>query len=186
VYLHGLLVRPAGGLQVGDPDFVSTDYGSFEPVCAVPGETEESVWRRFLQKIESLAGQGSIAVYIYSPAERVMLRRLKNAYGGSDALTVFEAAMIDMCKVVKRSVILPTDGDGLKTVAQHLGFEWRDPDPGGGQSITWWKQYLDDPAANASLRERVVAYNEDDVRATFAIRDWLARFSLTEKLRDNA
>lgn len=176
VYLHGLLIRPTGGRQVGDADFVAADYGSFEPVCAVAGESEESVWMRFLQKIESLVAHGSIAVYIYSPAERVMLRRLKTAYGGSEALAVFEAAIIDMCKIVKRSVIFPTDGDGLKAIAHHIGFEWRDPDPGGGQSITWWKRYLEDPIANAWLAERVVTYNEDDVRATFAIRDWLVRF----------
>ena len=173
VYLHGLLIRPTGGRPFGDPRFTSADFGSFEPIIAGPTESEESVWNRFLQKVEQLTRLGSFSVLIYSPHERGVLRRLKAAYGGSEALERFEAAMIDLCKVVKRSVILPTDGDGLKVVAKHIGFKWRDSDPGGSQSIGWWKEYVEDPINNEALRDRVIDYNEDDVRASFAIRDWL-------------
>ncbi|MEO8036802.1 MAG: TM0106 family RecB-like putative nuclease [Acidobacteriota bacterium] len=145
VYLHGLLIRPSGSTPFGDPKFADTDFGSFEPVCAASNETEESVWRRFLVKIEALVKLGSFSVLIYSPHERSVLRRLRTQFGGSDALTQFESAIIDLCKVVRRSVVLPIDGDGLKSVAQFINFHWRDASPGGAQSITWWKAYLQDP-----------------------------------------
>lgn len=148
----------------------------FDPVCATHPETEAEVWRRFLVKVEDWTSRGSFVVYIYSPHERGVLRRLKKAYGGSDALERFEAAIVDLCKAVKRSVVLPTDSDGLKTVATHIDFHWRDTTPGGAQSITWWNEYWSEPAARSALRDRVLAYNEDDVRATFAVRDWLERF----------
>jgi predicted RecB family nuclease len=43
----------------------------------------------------------------------------------------------------------------------------------------WWSDYLRDPVANAALRERVLRYNEDDVRASFVVRDWLTTFCAT-------
>lgn len=181
VYLHGLLVRPAGGRTFGDTEFTDADFGSFEPVCATHRDTEETVWQRFLAKIEALTAHGSFVVYIYSPHERGVLRRLRETYGGSDALTKFEEGIVDLCAIAKRSVVFPTDADGLKTIAKYVNFHWRDVDPGGSQSITWWKSYLADPEANDALRERVLAYNEDDVRATFAIRDWLGAFGRTRQ-----
>ena len=62
-----------------------------------------------------------------------------------------------------------------EALARYVGFEWRDEDPGGSQSMAWWAEYIDDPVGKVALRARVIAYNEDDVRATFALRDWLER-----------
>jgi len=85
-------------------------------------------------------------------------------------------------RVRPSAAVLPTDGRGLKTIAQWIGFEWRDEDPGGAQSMAWWKEYLDNPVAKTALRNRVIAYNEDDLRATFVVRDWLERFCGTRRL----
>ncbi|MBB1045490.1 TM0106 family RecB-like putative nuclease, partial [Dietzia sp. DQ11-44] len=69
-----------------------------------------------------------------------------------------------------------TSGLGLKVVAPVAGFHWRDPDAGGEQSIGW---YRDAQASRGverdSGRERILAYNEDDVRATRAVREWISR-----------
>lgn len=127
----------------------------------------------FLEKLEDLTSHGTFVVFIYSPREKGVLRRLRREHGGSAALTRSRNRSSTSAKIVKRSVILPTDGDNLKIVAKHTGFEWRDPTPGGAQSITWWSEYWADPATNAAQRARVLAYNEDDVRSTLAIRDWL-------------
>ncbi|MBB1035620.1 TM0106 family RecB-like putative nuclease, partial [Dietzia sp. CQ4] len=68
-----------------------------------------------------------------------------------------------------------TSGLGLKVVAPVAGFHWRDPDAGGEQSIGW---YRDAQASRGverdSGRERILAYNEDDVRATRAVREWIS------------
>ena len=56
-------------------------------------------------------------------------------------------------------------------VAVHgAGFAWRDEDPGGLQSQLWFEQAV---AGDRAAEERLLAYNEDDVRATKAIRSWL-------------
>ena len=66
-------------------------------------------------------------------------------------------------------------GHGLKIVACHgAGFAWRDEDPGGLQSQLWYEQAVHgDPAERAEATARLLAYNEDDVRASLAVRKWL-------------
>jgi uncharacterized protein len=176
VYLHGLLVRPMAARKRGTPGFVESDYGTFEPICAEYPETEADVWARFLAKLVDLETRGTYVTYIYSPHERGVLRRLRGTYGGSPALDRFEASIVDLRRIVVDSVIFPTDGNGLKTIAAYVDFHWRDPDPGGAQSITWWTSYWANPEQHLVARSRVLEYNEDDVRATFAVRDWLEQF----------
>lgn len=175
VYLHGLLTRRTGGAAWGTPGFAETAFGVFEPVCAAHPEDEATVWRRFLEKLEELTTRGTYAVYIYSSHERTTLRRLTAAHGSSRALEDFMDHFIDLRSEVRRCLVLPTDGESLKTVAKLAHFAWRDDDPGGGQSIAWWAEYWANPAVKAAARDRVLRYNEDDVRASFVVRDWLVK-----------
>jgi predicted RecB family nuclease len=177
VYLHGILTRRRGAPAWGAPGFADAAFGVFEPVCADYPEDERAVWQRFLGKLDELRSRGTYAVYIYSSHERTTLRRLIAAYGGSRALDDFIEHMIDLRKEVTRCVVLPTDSETLKAVAQFAKFTWRDDDPGGGQSIAWWSEYWAKPEANSAFRARVLRYNEDDVRASFVVRDWLAQLA---------
>lgn len=72
------------------------------------------------------------------------------------------------------SQFVSTSGLGLKVVAPVAGFHWRDPEAGGEASIGW---YRDAQAARGVERDagrtRILAYNEDDVRATRAVREWI-------------
>ena len=66
-------------------------------------------------------------------------------------------------------------GLGLKLVAAHAGFAWRDEDPGGLNSQRWFADAVHgaDAAVRAAAEARVLAYNEDDVLATRHVRAWL-------------
>lgn len=179
VYLHGLLIRPRAALGFGSDGFTDAAFGTFEPICAEATSTERQVWDAFLAKVAEIDARGTYVVYVYSHHEKTTLRRLAKAYGGAEALDRFIAAFVDLERVMKRSVVMPTDSSSLKAYARFAGFSWRDEDPGGSQSLAWWAEYLRDPRANVHLRERVLRYNEDDVRASFVVRDWLARFGAT-------
>jgi len=71
------------------------------------------------------------------------------------------------------------NGLGLKMVATGLGFTWRDDDPGGANSMAWYEQATQAPDAETQSRNRrrLLEYNEDDVRATLFLRDWLSTHS---------
>ena len=62
-------------------------------------------------------------------------------------------------------------GLGIKKVAPAFGFDWRDEQPGGLQSQVWLQQARDRSSEeHKAARQRILDYNEDDVRATAAIR----------------
>jgi predicted RecB family nuclease len=86
---------------------------------------------------------------------------------------VLGAQLVDMHQVVT-SQIQTAGPAGLKVVAGAAGFRWRDEDPSGEASMAWYEDAIqrDGPLA-APARERLFAYNEDDCRATRALRDWL-------------
>jgi len=162
VYLHGLLFRRRGG------------DAHFAPVCAEAADSEESTWLRFLAQLDALGERDDYVVYVYSHHERSVITRLAARYGSSDSLDAFCRRMVDVHEAARRVAVFPTISTGLKAIARLVGFEWRDEDPGGAESMAWWAQYLRDPAGNVAARDRVLRYNEDDLRATFAIVDWLA------------
>jgi predicted RecB family nuclease len=61
---------------------------------------------------------------------------------------------------------------GLKILARAAGFEWRDDNPSGEASMRWYEAARGSNDAT-SWRQRILEYNEDDCRATQALRDWL-------------
>ena len=78
---------------------------------------------------------------------------------------------VDLYRVFD-SQLITGDRIGLKVVAGLAGFKWRDDDPDGAQSMVWYEQAV---KGDEEARQRLLAYNEDDVRATSALRDWMSR-----------
>ncbi len=80
---------------------------------------------------------------------------------------------IDMHEVVKTQI--QTEGPvGHKVVAKAAGFTRRDENPSGEASLLGSEEASDaaNPTRDAS-RERILTYNEDDCRATRALRAWM-------------
>ncbi|MBP7797355.1 MAG: ribonuclease H-like domain-containing protein [Thermoanaerobaculaceae bacterium] len=79
----------------------------------------------------------------------------------------------DLLWVFRRSIVFTYRATGLITLARYVGFEWRDGDPGGSESMAWRAEYVDDPVGKMAFRNRVITCNEDDVRAAVVLADWL-------------
>lgn len=82
---------------------------------------------------------------------------------------------IDLFGIV-REQFLCAHGKGLKTIAPVAGFRWRDPEAGGENSMRWYRDAvgMDGAPPDPSQRRRLLEYNEDDVRATHALRNWMS------------
>lgn len=76
---------------------------------------------------------------------------------------------VDLYADVKRATEWPTRDFSIKTLATFLGFAWRDADPSGAASIEWFDSWL--RKREADMRERILAYNEDDCRAIAVLLD---------------
>lgn len=182
VYLWGALTRsPDGSVTVPRPGYHPfVCWSSLDP--DTEAELVADLWRHLAEcrRIAADAG-GALRIYCYSDAEARQLRRIVAAApAGSGAPTraELEALLasdewVDLYELVRRVCVAP-DGYSLKRTARWSGFDWRDDDAGGAQSMEW---HLAAAGATADeqerLRQRLLEYNEDDVRATLALREWL-------------
>jgi predicted RecB family nuclease len=79
---------------------------------------------------------------------------------------------IDLHDLAKEQI--QTEGPlGLKQLAVAAGFKWRDVNPSGEASMLWYELALGESPEARTSRQRILDYNEDDCRATKALRDWL-------------
>ena len=93
---------------------------------------------------------------------------------------------IDLHELARRQI--QTDGPlGLKQLAASAGFEWRDVNPSGEASMTWYEvaRHGESREEAQISRQRILDYNEDDCRATKALRDWLNGPATTLAQRDD-
>jgi predicted RecB family nuclease len=119
----------------------------------------------------------SVVVFHYSGYEIAKIIEL--ARREHDELLDWAAAyaeehFVDLLEVVKAHYF-GVSGLGLKLMARHVGFSWRDEDPGGLNSQLWFAEAVHGETAEirAQARRRVLEYNEDDVTATSQVRVWL-------------
>lgn len=178
VYLWGFLVHDT---RTDDPPrFVEfsarNDAGEWHDLDRV----EEGVLAaRAMTWLRSMVESGaSVRVYHYSSYEVVRLARLAESqcHPALDwALAYAREGFCDLFTLMKDHWF-GARGLGLKVVATlGAGFAWRDEEPGGLNSQAWFDEacHAPDPTARAAARQRVLDYNEDDVRATWALRRWL-------------
>ncbi|WIV59481.1 TM0106 family RecB-like putative nuclease [Amycolatopsis nalaikhensis] len=88
---------------------------------------------------------------------------------------VDSAEWVDLFRSVTDQ-FLCSHGKGLKVIAPVAGFSWRDPEAGGEASMRWYRDAvgIDGEVPDDAQRERLLRYNEDDVLATRALREWIS------------
>lgn len=165
VYLHGILVRE----QVDGED--RDEFVHFF-ADGPDGEREAfaDAWR-------FLTADPSAHVFYYSKFERTSYRSLQARYPDVcstdevEALFAPDRATDLYFDVVASSTEWPLGSYGIKPIAKHLGFAWRDADASGAASIAWYDEYLG--SGDPAVRTRIVEYNADDCRATCVLLDAL-------------
>lgn len=163
-YLHGIVERLNGDNAKERFVYFFTDE--------VSNEAERDA---FAQAYAYLAPQESAAIYYYSKYERTQYRNLQKKYpdvcSAEDIERLFDPARaIDLYgDVVIKATEWPTRDHSIKTLAKHLGFEWRDTHPSGAAAVEWFDRWCRerDPA----VKQRILDYNEDDCRATRVLLD---------------
>jgi len=79
--------------------------------------------------------------------------------------------MIDILEVLRPAVVFPLSFYSLKDIASYLGFRWRSDDASGANSVLWFEEWL--KKKSQKMMQKILEYNEDDVRATSHLKQWL-------------
>ena len=161
VYLHGILVVDT-----------QTKTETFIPLVAREPESEATAWNQFQHVV---AHYPNSPVYHFCPYEAQTVRRLAERYGSIIDIDELLGRFVDIHKRIVDAVTLPIESYALKHIARWIGFEWRDSSANGAQSICWYDNWLE--SKDEQYLNDILKYNEDDCRATFWVKRWLANFS---------
>lgn len=155
-YLFGILKVTSEG----------EEYISF---FAESPDQEGKMWSEFVHFIERHI---DTPIYHYGWFEEEVVRRFSAKYGiGEIAREALERNMIDILYVVRPAVIFPLSFYALKDIAGYIGFAWRADDASGANSVIWFEEWL--KKKTPKLLQKILEYNEDDVRATYVLQRWV-------------
>lgn len=163
IYLHGVLVVNK-----------TKETEVFHPLLAEHPEQEAEAWAALVALIQQYP---TAPVYHFCPYEAQTVRRLATEFGlpaGIEVETLL-ARFVDVHKCFTDAVTLPTESYALKHIARWIGFNWRDADANGAQSICWYDDWL--ATGDRQYLTAILRYNEDDCRATYRIKEWLVNFA---------
>ena len=160
-YLLGIVVK----------DTTKSSEPEYKYFLAKNKEEEPEIWKKFLDFLVTLE---DFVIYHYAFYERQVFDRLVLRYGAPSTLVnKFKENTIDLHLKVVESVVLPLYFYSLKDVAKYFGYKWNSPDAGGAESVVWFSEWLD--KKDDSILKKILKYNEDDVRATLLIKEWLSQ-----------
>ena len=170
IYLWGFLVQ-----QADDEAGVYHEFSRFDDL---DDRSEAALAADAFTWLRSVVdATPSVAVFHYSGYEVAKISELARreqdeVFGWAAAYA--EEHFVDLLEIVKAHYF-GVSGLGLKLMARHVGFSWRDEDPGGLNSQLWFAEAVHGNSAElrARARRRVLEYNEDDVIATSQVRAWL-------------
>ncbi len=145
---------------------------TFYPFLAETPEQEGVIWQQFLELVNSY---DDAPIFHFSDYEKDTIKRLGNLYQTPEAqVKHLLSRLIDLHHCVTTSVVLPVENYSLKSLANWLGFHWRDAGITGDQCVCWYDQWL--TTGDRSSLMSIVRYNEDDCLATLHLKNWLLDF----------
>ena len=172
VYLWGLLRPPY-------------DSTSFD---AVWRERDDfATWTAFLSLLANYRRRyRDLLLVHYSPYEKTQIAHYAARYNATSEpliqwLLDDDGPLWDLQRFVKLHFVLPVESYGLKAICRDpnlVNFQWRLEESGSQWSVVRYYDYVAEMAAGnvteaQAIKREILIYNEDDVRATAAMVDWL-------------
>ena len=168
VYLHGVLLV---NRRTGDQEFY--------PFIAETPDQEQAAWEGFVNFVRSYP---EAPIFHFCPYEVQTMKRLARKY--DTPFTIIEQLIprcVDVHHWITQAVALPIENYTLKVIARWIGFQWRNSEANGAQSICWYEDWLN--YRDRDLLDIILEYNEDDCVATYQIKDWLATYLGSQQTR---
>ena len=134
-------------------------------------------WLGFLANARQIFDTyGDIPFVHWAPYERTYLRRYVERFGDAAGIAArVEANLLDLLTVTRDSVVLPLPSFSLKVVENYVGFERNEAEYGGAWAMATFIEATEssDEGKRKELMDKILAYNKEDLEATWAVFEWL-------------
>jgi hypothetical protein len=135
-------------------------------------DREEEIFKQFIDVLSSLSGY---IIYHYGSYEISNLKRLSkiidSVYRNKIEFAIKNS--LNLLSILTENIYPPTYTNGLKDIANYLGFEWTIKNPSGIQSIAWRRHW--ELGRNGECKDKIVQYNIEDCHALMLVKDWIGR-----------
>jgi len=142
-------------------------------------------WLAFLQNAKTVFDTyGDIPFVHWANYEKTYLRRYIERYGDVDGVAARVIAnLLDLLPITRDSVILPVPSFSLKVIEQYVGYRRKLPEGNGQWAMARYIEAIEtcDEAWRLELMDEILAYNEEDLQATWAVFEWLKSKTAVEQ-----
>jgi predicted RecB family nuclease len=134
-------------------------------------------WISFLDNAKRIfETYGDIPWVHWAPYEETYLRRYAGRFGDLGGIASRVARnLLDLLTVTRESVVLPLPSLSLKVVEDYVGFERKEAEYGGAWAMATFIEATEtsDKGKRKELMDKIIAYNKEDLEATWAVFQWL-------------
>ena len=134
-------------------------------------------WLSFLENAKRIFGlYGDIHFVHWHSYEKNYLSKYIRRHGDVDGVAArVNANLLDLFTVTKESVILPVPSFSLKVIEQYVGYKRRESEFGGQWAMATFIEATEtsDEQERQKLMAQILAYNREDLEATWAVFQWI-------------
>lgn len=187
LYMYGFGIHD----RTVDRDWRSATLGYYD--CYADTDEAEfeifsQMWSRLESEVASAQAAGkSVGIFHYGNHEQMWWRKFAEFHGSKPGVPTLDFIEDFMGKyfvnllLIARKVILPATGYSIKTLAPLAGFNWEVSGAGGDNSLLMYQKAISQKSSDQEKAEAIRwlrEYNRDDIKATFAVRDYLRGLKL--------
>jgi len=141
-------------------------------------QDEEEMWRRFIDKIKEYQ---DAPIYHYGAYEPTALEKLAARYQ-TDCEHIRQN-LVNIITCIYGKIYFPVRSNSLKDIGRFVGASWTSPEASGLQTLVWRHHW--EKTCNATYKQLLLTYNQEDCRALFVITDELTRIAATAQTQPN-
>jgi predicted RecB family nuclease len=134
-------------------------------------------WEDFLRNANELLVQhGDIPFVHWASYEKTKINVYLERYGDREGVAErVKRNLLDLLPITRAAVAVPLSGYGLKQIETLTDYERQLDESGGEWSMAKYVEATetDDELERASIMEEILAYNREDLEATWAVMTWL-------------
>jgi len=143
---------------------------------------QDKIISKFLDTMDSYQ---NAVVYHYGSYEKKFLKKIIR-YSSAELRKPCESIQKRSYNILSnfsKGIYVPTYSNGLKDIANFLGFNWSDKNASGIQSVVWRKKW--ELFGDQDFKSKIIQYNVEDCLALKWVKEWVCKLSTKLNLNES-